>query len=264
MNLNPHKMRSHHIVRLYSSAATKATTAAPQQPPPPPLNPSSLQYTTPILSTYSTRLASHTSSIKSPRWTYKGPPNTAWRHAAILIPLCTAHGKPSILFTMRSSKLRRHGGEVSFPGGAVDPGDKDVIATALRETHEEILIPPDHVTVLGQFHPLPDRTHSILIHPILSHIHTPHSLVPESMPFNPTEVEEVFCVSLEELLGMQTETEHLRGGKRLVRNWNVGEKRIWGLTAWVLEAVLRVVVAPGGVSEEWREAWRAERGISND
>ncbi|KAI8826601.1 NUDIX hydrolase domain-like protein [Fimicolochytrium jonesii] len=173
-----------------------------------------------------------------------GPENTTWRHAAICIPLCTVNSVPSILFTVRSAKLRRHGGEISFPGGSMDPGDIDVYATALRETHEEIFIDPVHVTPLGVFHPMPDRTHTILIHPVLCHVQMP--VDPKAMRFSDSEVGEVFAVGLKELVGMETKVERFRDGGREVRNWVVGEgKTIWGLTAWVLEEVLSIIVAPG-------------------
>ncbi|KAI9105953.1 NUDIX hydrolase domain-like protein, partial [Phlyctochytrium arcticum] len=173
---------------------------------------------------------------------YKGPSTRTWRHAAILIPLCTAHGKPSVLLTRRSRNLRRHAGEIAFPGGSLDASDRDEVAAALRETHEEILVPPNHVEILGQFHPIPDRTYSILIHPILAHIHTPHSLVPETMPYSKDEVDEIFAVSLEELLGSPTETELLRGTQHAISNWTVQGNKIWGLTAWVLNDTINTVI----------------------
>uniref|UniRef100_A0A4X1T0K2 Nudix hydrolase 8 n=1 Tax=Sus scrofa TaxID=9823 RepID=A0A4X1T0K2_PIG len=68
--------------------------------------------------------------------------------AAVLVPLCSVRGVPALLYTLRSSRLAgRHKGDVSFPGGKCDPTDRDVVHTALRETHEELglVVPEEHV-----------------------------------------------------------------------------------------------------------------------
>ncbi|KAI8906519.1 NUDIX hydrolase domain-like protein, partial [Powellomyces hirtus] len=174
---------------------------------------------------------------------YKGPENTTWRHAGVCIPLVNLAkdgGEPSVLLTVRSSTLRRNGGEVAFPGGSQDPGDRTIVDTALRETEEEVGIPADSVDVLGVFHPLPDRSHTILIHPVLCHVPSLQSL--SDLACNPEEVSEAFTVPLAQLLCMGTHVERLRGGPRNVRNWHVDGRKIWGLSAWILEGVLKEVI----------------------
>ncbi|KAF8075060.1 NUDIX hydrolase domain-like protein [Lyophyllum atratum] len=74
-------------------------------------------------------------------------------NAAILIPFCNVRGVPGILFEVRGKALRTHSGEISFPGGRADETDKSFLETALRETHEELGIPPDRVDVLGAIGP---------------------------------------------------------------------------------------------------------------
>lgn len=239
------------LQRTQKALLTRSLTTSQFDPnlpnPPPPLDPKMLHLTPSTLSLFQSRLAHHLETTSPISWTYKGPPGTTFRHAGILVPLCVAHGAPSLLFTVRNSKLRRHGGEVSFPGGSRDPTDRTLIDTALRETHEEVLIPPCNVTTLGTFHPLPDRSHTLLIHPVLGYIHTPHMLDPKSMPFNQSEVAKIFTVPIEQLLCMQTTVEKFRGGGRDVRNWDIDGHRIWGLTAWIMELLFGVVIAPGGV-----------------
>lgn len=68
--------------------------------------------------------------------------------AAVLIAVVT-HDRPTILFTRRTDTLRRHAGQVAFPGGRIDPEDADATAAALREAHEEVALPPAAVEVIG-------------------------------------------------------------------------------------------------------------------
>ena len=77
-------------------------------------------------------------------------PQTSWRPAAVLLPIIAAGSEPTVLFTRRTPHLARHAGQVSFPGGrAHDEDDLDLVATALRETHEETGIATDFVSVAG-------------------------------------------------------------------------------------------------------------------
>ena len=71
-----------------------------------------------------------------------------YREAAVLIPI-TDRAEPGVILTQRPDWLRSHAGQVAFPGGKIDAGDTDAIAAALREAKEELAMPPEHVTVLG-------------------------------------------------------------------------------------------------------------------
>lgn len=79
------------------------------------------------------------------------------RKAAVLVPLCTVKGEPSIMFMVRSNKIHAHRGEVSFPGGMMDGTDLDLITTALRETKEEIGLEIPREAVWGSLQSLPNR-----------------------------------------------------------------------------------------------------------
>ncbi|MBE3143507.1 MAG: CoA pyrophosphatase [Planctomycetes bacterium] len=81
----------------------------------------------------------------------RGPtaPLDGFRRAAVLIPLLCEKGKLSLLYIRRTETVQDHKGQVSFPGGAVEPEDNDIFATALRETWEEVGIPPEDINILG-------------------------------------------------------------------------------------------------------------------
>jgi 8-oxo-dGTP pyrophosphatase MutT (NUDIX family) len=87
--------------------------------------------------------------------------------AAVLAPLFERDGELHAVFTRRRGDLRIHAGQVSFPGGRREPGDADLVATALREAHEEIGLDPAAVTVLGALHPTPTVVSDIAIYPVV-------------------------------------------------------------------------------------------------
>jgi 8-oxo-dGTP pyrophosphatase MutT (NUDIX family) len=97
-------------------------------------------------------------------------PGPELKTAAVLVPLLPHHGELHVLFTRRSDRLVSHRGEVAFPGGRFDRRDQNLLATALRETHEEVGIDPRAVDVLGSFEGR--RTHStnIMVTPLVAEI----------------------------------------------------------------------------------------------
>ncbi|KAJ1918652.1 hypothetical protein H4219_002455 [Mycoemilia scoparia] len=106
-----------------------------------------------------------------PNFKYKVPEESICE-AAVLVPFCyTRNGAPSLLFEERSRKLNSHCGEVCFPGGKVDPTDKSPMETALRETEEEIGIPPSCISILGALPPIPSGSFTMRIHPFVAYIH---------------------------------------------------------------------------------------------
>src|SRR5438034_5565253 len=94
------------------------------------------------------------------------PADADGRPAAVLIPV-VAGDEPSVVFTKRTDDLPRHPGEISFPGGMRAPGDRDLLATALRETNEELGLAPDDVDVLGALSPLQTFTSATAIVPFV-------------------------------------------------------------------------------------------------
>jgi 8-oxo-dGTP pyrophosphatase MutT (NUDIX family) len=166
------------------------------------------------------------------------------RQAAILVPLVSYEGVPSLLFTTRSSNLPTHASEVSFPGGHWEEGlDSSLDATAVREAKEELLgdYPWEDIEIIGRATPVPSIK-GTPVTPVL--VVLPHEISSDTFPGSPDEVDEVFCVSLEQLLKIET-TEP---SKRFKANVPVfpasADQKIWGLTAVVTRPILHTLLKP--------------------
>ena len=96
-------------------------------------------------------------SERWPRYIRKRMAETL-RPAGVLVPVIERAAGLSVLLTQRSAELKHHAGQVSFPGGRMEDHDSDVVQTALRETHEEVGIPPEAVAVVGYLAPMPTIT----------------------------------------------------------------------------------------------------------
>jgi 8-oxo-dGTP pyrophosphatase MutT (NUDIX family) len=118
-------------------------------------------------------------------------PEWSARPAAVLVPLILDDGRWHLLFTRRTENVESHRGQVSFPGGRIEPDDADPVAAALRETHEEIGVKPEDVHVLGQLDSLLTVT-QYLITPVVGVMPWPYPLRPD-----PTEVAAVFRIPLD-------------------------------------------------------------------
>lgn len=161
---------------------------------------------------------------------------TRLRQAAVLLPVVCRANELSMLFTRRNEDLRHHGGQVSFPGGAVEAADSDVIAAALRETFEETGINSGFIEPVGYLDCL-DTISGFCVSPVVALVRDGFELDPD-----PGEVAEVFEVPLDFILepGRMRRTEIVwRGKGREIFEFDHGGQRIWGATAAILQNLLR-------------------------
>lgn len=154
--------------------------------------------------------------------------------AAVLIPLFERNGDLVAVFTERRADLRKHAGEISFPGGRQDAPDEDLRTTALREADEEIGLPPAAVELVGALPPVGTFVTGYRVFPFVGWIEAGHAWTPQE-----SEVEQILELSLPDL---RKGFEH----KRLVRKgvpiktptYTVDGHLVWGATARIVESLL--------------------------
>ncbi|HEX2140166.1 MAG TPA: CoA pyrophosphatase [Woeseiaceae bacterium] len=151
-----------------------------------------------------------------------------FKTAGVLIPIIEHRDELSVLLTRRAEHLRYHAGQVSFPGGRMEPGDADIQATALRETHEEVGISPEAVEIAGYLDPVLTIT-GYTVTPVVGLVRPGVELV-----VDPGEVQHAFEVPLSFLLDPRNAHESMRvlhGVSIPVLEFNYAAERIWGATA---------------------------------
>lgn len=154
--------------------------------------------------------------------------------AAVLVPLYVEGGELHAVFTRRRHDLRRHAGEVSFPGGRRDPEDPDLQVTALREAEEEIGLPREAVRVVGALQPTPTIATNYAVYPFVGLIEPG-----QVWRVSDTEVAEVLELSLRDLRAGHGRERLIRRGVPFRTDvYVVGEHLIWGATARMLHDLL--------------------------
>lgn len=157
--------------------------------------------------------------------------------AAVLVPLYVEGGELHAVFTKRRAELRRHAGEISFPGGRRDAGDDSLATTALREAEEEIGLGRERVELAGALPPTPTLVTSYRIHPFVGLIEPGHAWIPQ-----PSEVESVLELSLPALAeGHAMKRLVGKGVPFKTVTFTVGEHLVWGATARIVESLLERV-----------------------
>jgi 8-oxo-dGTP pyrophosphatase MutT (NUDIX family) len=162
--------------------------------------------------------------------------------SAVLIPIFYKNGEPHLLLTLRTETVASHKGQISFPGGTRENGDRDLLATALRETFEEVGIRPEDVEVLGELDDLLAVTNFVVM-PFVGVFPYPYN----------------FKVSYDEIaelieipLSFFTDPHNRRAEERLYRGRNVtvyfydyGKYTVWGVTARILKGFVDLCIPSG-------------------
>jgi 8-oxo-dGTP pyrophosphatase MutT (NUDIX family) len=167
-------------------------------------------------------------------------PGVVLKEASVLIPLFSRSGVAQILFTKRTEALRNHAGQISFPGGARDEADPTPLHAALRETHEELGIPPSQVEVLGLLDEIPTITHFRVL-PFVGVIPSDFAYVA-----NLGEIDEIIEVPIAHLLKPEVhrmQVQEVLGREREIYFYDYGRHVIWGATARMLRNLLQIVSA---------------------
>lgn len=150
--------------------------------------------------------------------------------AGVLVPLYVRDGELHAVFTQRREDLRRHPGEISFPGGRYDEGEPDLRATALREAHEEIGLPPEAVEIVGALQPTPTIATGYSVYPFVGLIEPGRTWT-----LSAREVAQVLELPLSALQAGYARRRLIRRGVPIrTDTYLVDDNLIWGATARIL------------------------------
>jgi 8-oxo-dGTP pyrophosphatase MutT (NUDIX family) len=156
--------------------------------------------------------------------------------AAVLVPLYldAGDGRLHAVFTKRREDMRRHPGEISFPGGRRDDADGSLRETAVREAEEEVGLPRDHVELIGALQPTPTFVTNYAIYPFVGMIDPGFAWIPQD-----TEVAEVLELALEDVRAGYGRRRVVRRGMPFrTDTYQVGDHVIWGATARIVADLL--------------------------
>lgn len=151
--------------------------------------------------------------------------------AAVLVPLIDRPDGLTVMLTQRTDHLVKHAGQISFPGGRLEPGDISPAAAALREAEEEVGLPASQVDIVGRLDDYVTGT-GFLIAPVVGLVHVPYDV-----KLDPYEVADLFEVPLSFFLDPANHQRHSRmfnGAERHYTAMPYGERYIWGATASML------------------------------
>jgi len=170
-------------------------------------------------------------------------PTLNCRRAGVLVLFYPCDGDLGLVLTRRTDAVDNHRGQISFPGGSMDPGE-DAVLAAFREAWEELAVDPATLEVLGELSPLYIPPSGFCIYPVVAYAAERPVFVP-----NPGEVAEVLEVSLAHLFDPGTRDEEIwpiRGADVCVPFYRVGHHKVWGATAMVLCELLTLIQEANG------------------
>ncbi len=157
---------------------------------------------------------------------------TTFKPAAVLVPIVLRDDELSVILTRRASHMKKHAGQISFPGGRAEDVDDTPICTALRESQEEISLDPSLVEIVGSLSPYVTVTQYSVI-PVVGLVEPTFELIPEE-----SEVAEIFEVPLNFLMDEKNHQKHSGFHNGVERFWYAmpyNDYYIWGATAGMLK-----------------------------
>lgn len=161
--------------------------------------------------------------------------------AAVVVPLLDLP-EPTVVFTKRTELVREHKGEISFPGGVRHAEDPDLLATALRETEEELGIPREAIEVVGMLPPTPTVATRYVIVPFVGLLRERPEMIP-----SPVEIAEVIELGLTPLIEVERAVDAI-GPDGLARSWFAYDLEgyvVWGATGRILHGLIEVLKKEG-------------------
>jgi 8-oxo-dGTP pyrophosphatase MutT (NUDIX family) len=194
------------------------------------MTPDSMATTAPIVDLLRTRVRP---------WEDTQPaPADSGRPASVLLLCDPSTPRVPLLFVLRSSSLREHAGQIAFPGGSAEPDDADVVATALREAHEEVSVEPENVEVLGLLSPFSTVVSDRWLTPVVGLERSSSNLHSDAF-----EVAEWFRIDIAELMTAPHTVRELErdGVRRSVHFYEASQRIIWGITAAILHELLELL-----------------------
>ncbi len=161
------------------------------------------------------------------------------RRAAVLVPLYTVADEPYVLLTRRTETVEHHKGQISFPGGAADIADQDLLTTALRETQEELGLPLGEIHILGALDDVRAAVSGFVITPFVGTI--PY---PSPLQVSAAEISEIVTVPLRTFRdpgNLRVEERGTVGERVQIYFYQHGTDEIWGVTARIIKEMIDLV-----------------------
>ncbi len=183
---------------------------------------------------YMTRLAERIGGLDEHHMSKWAPPEKGGRASAVLILIADNDGRPDVLLIQKAATLRNHAGQPAFPGGAAEPGDVDLSATALREAAEEVGLDPSGVSVVASLPVLYLAPSGYVVTPILGYWHTPGPVGVN----DPGEVASVARVPIAELADPSNRFQVRHPSGYTGPAFGVSGMVVWGFTAGLLSMLL--------------------------
>ncbi len=182
----------------------------------------------------------HAALEPASRKKYPANPNLSLAKASSVLGLFyPENAQTKLTFIQRPKYNGVHSGQIAFPGGQRENSDTNAAETALRETHEEIGIPPEKIKIIGQLSPLYIPPSNFIVDPFVGYIDEEPHFVPD-----PTEVHEVFGINIQTLLNelnFQFREVSGRDYRVEVPCYFCDERLIWGATSMMLNELLEVI-----------------------